>query len=478
MKKLIALPLSLFLAVTLAACGTTTTEERPTGNVVDRTQVGTVYANCAATNGNDPCWDASALQFRFEPGATVTIGVDNDLMGEALVAKWNNDFPALRDRLVFRNVGSTNGESTGVQGFEVGQSEAADVALVITDEIIGREVNLMPLHPYFQNLAQTDVLPAINTAINGRATIAFTAFWDGMSFSWNETMLRSLGVNVDRDSNNDGLPDAIDTWEKIFELDLVGQTYKGNTIREAFPLSLDEPWSAYSSLSSEGFVIFENGPTQPGFESAEFLGGLEFIRNFSTQGINTDETGTKLAASAMGWRWDQYLNDEAYPFGLVGTWMNVTSATEATGSTFRFSAMPTWKGNPLRPFSGTKSFAVNAFTNHPSASHEVLRWLYTPSTMSSMVANSTYLPALQEGAFSAPAIFDPVKAQFTAGMRFNQVVPAFALPNNPNQRVMNLYYGISITDFYKGVWDGTLTPRDAQTQIVSAATAWLAANNQ
>jgi hypothetical protein len=161
------------------------------------------------------------------------------------------------DRLVFRNVGSANGESTGVQGFEVGQSEAADVALVITDEIIGREVNLLPLHPYFENLAQTDTLPAINDAINGRATIALTAFWDGMSFSWNETMLRSLGVNVDRDSNNDGLPDAIDTWEKIFALDLAGREYKGRErFLEVFPLSLDEPWSAYSSLSSQGFVIF------------------------------------------------------------------------------------------------------------------------------------------------------------------------------------------------------------------------------
>lgn len=478
MKKLIALPLSFALAITLAACATTTPTERPTGNVVDRTPTTTVYANCAATNGNDPCWDATAQQFRFEPGATITIGVDNDIMGEALVTKFNNDYPALRGRLVFRNYGSVNGESTGIQGVEVGQSEAPDIVLVVSNEVVGREVNLLPLHPYFANLISTDSLPAVNDVINRRAPILLTAFWDGMSFSWNETMLRELGVNVDRDSNGNGLPDAFDTWEKIFALDLVGRTYKGNEILELFPVSLDEPWSGYSSVSSQGFVIFQDGADKPGFDSPAFLGGLEFIRTFSQAGINTDETGAKKAASSMGWRWDSYLNDEEYPFALVGTWQNVIGAQQSTGSEFRFSTMPTFQGNPLRPFSQTKGFGVNGFTNNPSAAHEVLRWLYTPSTMSSMVANSSYLPSLQEGAFSAPVIFDPVKAQFTQGMSLNQLVPGLTLPNNTSTLAMDLYYNVGITDFYKAVWDGTLTPAEAQAQIVSASAAWLSANNQ
>jgi arabinogalactan oligomer/maltooligosaccharide transport system substrate-binding protein len=480
MKKLFALPLSFALALTLAACATTTTE-RPTGNTVDRGPVTTEYANCAATNGNDACWDATARQFRFEPGAVITIGMNGagaESYGVPLVEKWNRDFPELAGRVVFRAYGSVNGEDAGIQGVELAQSDAPDVFMMVTDEVLGREVNLLPLHPYFENLIATDSLPAVNAAINRRAPLLLSAFWDGMSFSWNETMLRSLGVNVDRDSNNDGLPDAIDTWEKIFALDLAGKTYKGNEILEIFPISLDEPWSGYSSVSAQGFVLFEEGNDKPGFDTSEFLGGLEFIQNFSQQGENLDETGVKKAASSMFWRWDPYLNDEAYPFSLVGTWQNVASAADATGSTFRFSAMPTYQGNQLRPLSGTKSIGVNAFTNYPSAAQEVLRWMYTPSTMSSIVANSTYLPALQEGAFSTPVIFDPLKEQFTNGMRFNQIVPIGTLPNNTNVRIMDMYYSIGITDFYKAVWDGTLTPREAQAQVVSAAAAWLAANNQ
>jgi len=479
MKKLIALPISLLLVLSLAACGGSTTE-RPQGTTVDRTTVDPVtigYPNCEVPTGNDPCWDNTARNFRFEPNATITIGVDNDLMGQALVTKWNSDFPALEGRLVYQYYESVNGESKGMQGVEVAQSEAPDVVLVISNEVIGRDVNLLPLHPYFANLIASDSLPAVNDVINRRAPILLTSFWDGMSFSWNETMLRELDVDVDTDSDNDGLPDAFDTWEKIFALDLVNETYQGNPILELFPVSLDEPWSAYSSISSNGFVIFEEGADRPGFESEEFLGGLEFIQAFSEAGINIDETGTKKAASSMGWRWDPYLNDESYPFSLVGTWQNVIAAQESTGSTFRFSAMPTWQGNPLRPFSQTKGFGVNAFTSYPSAASEVLRWLYTPSTMSSMIANSSYLPALQEDAYSTPEIFDPVKAEFTNGMRFNQLVPGMTLPNNPSVLAMDLYYNVNVQGFYKDIWDGTITPSEAQTEIVSDAQAWLETNN-
>ena len=43
--------------------------------------------------------------------------------------------------------------------------------------------------------------------------------------------------------------------------------------------------------------------------------------------MSVEETGLKKPASSMGWRWDAYL-DGAYPFGLVGTWMDVQSKVD------------------------------------------------------------------------------------------------------------------------------------------------------
>jgi arabinogalactan oligomer / maltooligosaccharide transport system substrate-binding protein len=480
MKKLIALPLSLLLAVTLVAC-TSTPTERPQGNRVTPTTVDrgtTGYDNCAVPNGNDPCWDATARRFRFEPGAQIVIGVDNENMAAALIAKWNQDYPELAGRVVFRRYESINKDDAGMQGIQLAQGAAPDVVLVIAGEILGKEVNLLPLHPYFQDLTATDTLDSINQTVNRRGTIALSSFADGMVFGWNESMLRALGVDVDTDTNGDGLPDAFDTWEKIFALDLIGRTYKGNTIRELYPIAINDTWSAYSALSVGGFEIFKDGPLNPGFDTPEFLEGLRFIQTFSQQGINEDATGAKLPGSAMSWRWPAFYESDAYPFSLIGTWVNVEQETAATGSTLRFSAMPTFQGRNLRPFSGAKAFGINAFTSYPSAAHEVLRWLYTPSTMSTMVNNSEYLPALQQGAFSTPAIFDPAKNQVANGLRFNQVVPGATLTNNPSRPAMDLYYVMGIQEYFVQVWDGTLTPEQAQAAIVADAAAWLSENNR
>lgn len=443
---------------------------------VEKVEVG--YPNCETTNGNDACWNKEEMKFRWETGAVIEIGVDSDKMGEALVAKWDADFPELAGKLVFRNYGSVNGDSTGVAGIVAAQGEAPDVALVIDNEVVGNEISMLPLHEYFVDLIEENSITGVTDIINSRSTVFQTAFYDGMAFSWNKTMFEELGLDT-TDANGDNLPDAYDTWEEIFAIDIDGLAYKGNDILEVFPISLDEPWSGYSSVSSQGFVLFGSGDlADPGFDTPEFLGGLEFIQDFSMQGINIDETGSKKAASSMGWRWDAFLNDEAYLFSLVGTWMDVAGAEEANEADFKFAPMPTYKGEDLRPLMKTKGFVINGYTEYPSASHEVLRWLYTPSTMTSMIGNSSYLPALQESGKVYPLVSDENKAEFGLAFVNNQMEVAGTLPNNDSMRAMNVYYSIAITDYYKAVWDGTMTPAEAQQAIADAAAAWIAENNQ
>ena len=63
------------------------------------------YADCETPDGTMACWNATDEMFRWEDGAVIEIGVDNDTMGAALVEKWNADYPELAGKVVFRNYG-------------------------------------------------------------------------------------------------------------------------------------------------------------------------------------------------------------------------------------------------------------------------------------------------------------------------------------------------------------------------------------
>jgi arabinogalactan oligomer/maltooligosaccharide transport system substrate-binding protein len=453
------------------------------------------YTDCTTPDGTEACWNAEERSFRWEEDAVVEIGVDSDTMGAAIIEQWNADYPDLANKLVFRNFGST-GNDGGMNVIQTSQGEAPDVALVIDNEVTGKEASVTPLHPYFEDLANEQTLEIVNQEINKTGTYFLSSFYDGMTFSWNKTMLEELDISL-TDSNNDGLPDAFDTFEEIFAISEEYETrptftYQPDgfktgtqdpvdpvtkTISEFYPISLDEPWSAYSSLTAGGWKLFgDEVYTQPEFNSPEFLAGLEFIKDFSETNMSVDDTGAKKAAASMGWRWDQYL-DGAYPFSLVGSWMNIEGKENSNNLDFKFSAMPTYGGKQLAPLIKTKGFVINAYTDYPSASSEVLRWLYSNSTFDTLISSSSYIPALEADAEINPEFDSENKLEFLNGIRFSHLEPASSLPLSPTTRAMNVYYSIGITDFYKAVWAGTKTPAVAQTEIVSAAAAWITANN-
>ncbi len=440
------------------------------------------YADCETPDGTQACWSSDDEMFRWEDGAVIEIGVDSDSMGAALVQKWDADYPELAGKLTFRNYGSANGDASGVQGLETGQGEAPDVALVIDNEVTGRVASLLPLHEYFADLGSEQTHNVVYSTINSAGDFYLPAFYDGMSFSWNKTMLESWGVDL-TDEDENGLPEAFDTWEEIFAMaDSWGttrKTFNDTEILEVFPISLDEVWSGYSSLTAGGWMLFGDGSdlTDPGFDDDEFEAGLEFIKEFASHNMSVDETGAKKAASAMGWRWDAYL-DGAYPFSLVGTWMDVDGKEEANSLDFKFSVMPTYDDVQLSPLMKTKGFVLNGYTEYPSAASEVLRWVYTKDVLETIIDSSSYLPALEADADIYPTIDSENKAEFALGMSLNHLEPAGALPEAPTQRAMNVYYSIGINEFYRAVWDGTKTPAAAQTEIVSAADAWMLENNK
>ena len=432
-----------------------------------------------AQTSSKAVFDSKSKQYQIEKGAKIIVGVDNDKWGNAIVELWNKAHPEYKGMVEYQYFGTAG----GVDQINQKQGDAPDLCFVIDSEITRGTQSVSCLEKTTAAVAKKVSQEPFfsNGNKNGKVYYIPTAY-DGMSFSWNKTMMEAMGMDT-TDKNNDGLPDAYDTWEEIFAWSSSLKTrpqYKGKAVNVIFPIDLDNQWAFYSSLTSAGWEIYKEGDaTKPGFEKKEFLAAFDFVKAASDARISLEVNGEKTPAASMGWRWDDYLNNEISPFGLVGTWMDVNGAKKSTGSDFKFSRMPTWKGKQLTPFVKTKGWVINGFTKYPSATAELLRVILSKDGMQKMIDNTSYIPALKAGSPITPDYTnDEAKKEMSAAFAYNYPEPSMTLPNNTAQMAMNCYYNIQIEQSYYGVWDGTRTGKEAQDEIVKNAAAWLEQNNK
>jgi len=418
-----------------------------------------------------------SVDIYWEEGATITIGVDSDSMAEALMNQWEKDFPELTGYLFTTNYESANNEWSGTEGIETMKGEAPDIALVLDRTVRGKESSLLRLPDALIERGEANAMAEAYEAANHDKHVYLPAFYDGMAFSWNRTMLEKWGIDVD-DVTEDNLPRELATWEAIFEYVDANHSledrpvFRDQTIYEFFPVSIGEAWSGYSSLTAGGWQLYGSGDySDPEFDTDEFLKGLEFVETFSQTDMSVTEDNEPRPGAWMDWRWENYLQGH-HPFGLVGTWMQVEDAMESNDMVFEFAPMPTFEDERLKPLTKSKGFVINDYTEYPSSAAFVLEWLYSKDVMEVMVENSTYLPYLRSDADMLPSL-DGYRKDFHNALTVSHFESMEGLPQNPNRHAMDIYYDIGIRDYLMDIWNGDITPEEAQAAIVDSARFWM-----
>lgn len=446
--------------------------------VIGVVMVATSCAKPLTVGDGQIVWNKKAKQYLLEPEAKLRVGVDNDQWGAAIVALWDATHPDAVGMVEYVNFGSAGGadQITTLQG------EAPDVVLLIDGEVSRNDQSLLALDKVITDAAANFAQEPFYSGANSGTPKFIPVAYDGMAFAWNSDMLEALGIDT-KTRNDDGLPVAFDTWEEIFAIARSWQAnrpvYKDKSVNIVYPMSLDEVWSGFSSLTAAGWRLFSEGDAaNPGFDKTEFAGGLEFIKEASDAKVSVEANGILTPGASMTWRWDDALNLETAPFFLVGTWMDVKGAETKGGYDVEFGPMPTWKGNRLSPLVKTKGWAINGFTAYPSAAHELFRMLFDTAGLQSMVDNSSYIPALKPKSPNTPNYADPNKAQMSSAFAFNYPEPTIVLPVNTAKKAMDGYYGIGLNLELRAVWDGAKTPAQAQADLVRLYNEWFATNNQ
>ncbi len=266
-----------------------------------------------------PQWDAKKGMFVVEKDAVLSLAMDSDAYGQAIVALWDKLHPEAKGAVEFLNMGSdgTAKKLTDLQG------DAPDVLMALMDQAIPNAGAIANLDPNLVKLAVANVDAQFYTATNKMyaAPKVIPFAYDGMAFGWNKTMLEKLGENVKSVNSKTNLPTNFDTFEEIFALakkwDAKRPTYLGKPVNIVFPLSADEPWSGYSSVTAGGWGIFSSGdPLKPGFEDPKFLKGLEFIKAAHDAKISVEADGSITPGASANWRWDPALNDQTAPYAV------------------------------------------------------------------------------------------------------------------------------------------------------------------
>jgi len=423
---------------------------------------------CVA-DGNTVCYIKKTDNYLIETGAKVIVEVSTQAYGDALVNLWKNSHPDTPETLTYVL-------NSAVKPSDLLASGTVDLAYLTQNEaalvynsIKGVDENLQ--------ISLTDNILTDKSAVLNREVLKFIPMsGSGFSFIYEENMLTKLGVDL-TDANLDGLPDAIDSWEKIEALMLVWSTLDPTLQPEAiFPFALNEIYSFYPFMTAGGWNLFPNNDvTKPGFDSAQFLLALQQIQRTGT--IAWKRSEAQLTAVSYGWQYDQILSSKNFVFSMAAPWMFVAANEKKNSTNIHFAKFPTFNGIQPTPLLEVNGYVINSITKFPSAANEVLKLIRSTAGLQAFIDTTSEFPLVNETLLSQLVFADQNRQELAHSYISSFSEPLIALPNNPSVLGFDMLTKIDLVNIIAQVWDQKLAPTDAQTQIVANAQAWIEKNN-
>jgi len=401
-----------------------------------------VKADDCITDGLTVCFDAHQNAFQIEAHANLKILVPNEKYGQAVVAYWDWYHP----------------EKAGIVTYELASESAGtqDVLFLTQTQAGAMHASLYPLDPILTKNIDLEKVTALNADHLTYLPIAA----DGFAFVVNKTRLEILGIALD-DENQDGLIDAVDSFEKIFELKPLWDSLDVNTL----PISLNEPYSFYPFLTAGGFSLYESmDALKPGFDTEAFRQSLLFIEKLSNMNLNHSETNT---SDTYPWLLDDVLINDSFMFTIAGSWQDLGASDAAAISEWAVSKFPTYQEKELSPMVKTSGYSINKNTFYPSAAHELVRILKSIKGFQLLADNTKLTPLANDEVLKYLTFEDAHRRDLAKAYQSSVGEPVIAFPSNPKHLAMDLVYHMDMMGIMRALWDKTITVDEAQAQMIA-----------
>jgi arabinogalactan oligomer/maltooligosaccharide transport system substrate-binding protein len=227
-----------------------------------------------------------------------------------------------------------------------------------------------------------------------------------------------------------------------------------------FLCCIGDGYYEFPFLSSQGFQLFgANGDEadNPGFDTDEYEKGLELIATLhDTIPISATDLNNKssLRASFM---------EGNVAYYVTGPW-DVTQIKDS-GMNFGVTTLPTYQGNPLKPFAGVQCAFVSTFTKYPIAAELLANFLISDEGASILYNESNGITTVSNIENVEGLSSDPYLPAFIK--QFENSVPM------PSVTRISYFWSIA-ADIDRAVFDGQLTPADARKKAIENWNALLA----
>lgn len=441
--KILKYILILFTILSLSGCGS--------------------VSECEINNGI-VCYDKKDELYLLEENASLLVAVPTSAFGQALVELWDNNFPALAGVIQYEVVNQRLAQYyLHNPRYDLIYISQYELPLIMDMVQVVDEDNVEAFSPY--------LVEGFAELINSNGFIFTPIAYEGFLFAYDETLLNEANISLN-DGNSDGLPDSIDSWEKIFKRITVqkDQLIELN-LQNFFPLALNEKYSFYPMLTAGGWQMFDDlKADEPGFNSLAFKSSLRFIYEMGKYDWNLKQEKT---SKDYVFTYEEVLEDQSSPLTMISSWMFYNEYEAINKANYRFAHMPSYDGNVLSPLLDIEGYAISAKTPYPNIANQLLRLVRSQQGLQWLIDNTDIPLMIKIDDKLDIEIKDQNKYDMIKAYAYSAEEPLIALSANTSIRAWQMYYDIDWLSVVKSLYDHDITVSEAQAQIIELANQWL-----
>ncbi|MBP3908060.1 maltose ABC transporter substrate-binding protein [Turicibacter sanguinis] len=361
--------------------------------------------------------------------------LDNDSWAEAMEKGIEEALPNID--IIYENVGAVDARSK----IELdGPAGLGGDIFIQTQGGMGLSIESNILLPLGDDIEQ-DIIDrflegSVTTVKMGDDYYGVPLLTESLALFYNKTLL---------DENNFEVATSIEMMKEQ------AQAYN-NTSENKF-LFRFQPGNSYDMhffLTGAGFELFgpnHDDPTQPNFDTPEFVAGLEEFASMREYlpvpagDLNHDTTTAEFAKGNV-------------PYIVTGPWAiaEIKEGSETNGFEWGVTTIPMINGVQPRTHSGNIIACISSYTKYPAEAREVLKFLSSEEGLQLTYDATGKIPALKDNS----AIEGVMEDSYIAGI----LAQAAHTDPRPTIPEMKAFWGPAETAF-KAVWDGVSTPEEA-----------------